>query len=129
MDPLTTLLRDLLDLLAELPDSTASFILRAALFLGVTTGLAGWAFRAGSRSQFIQLMAFTVGLLVATFLPVDFLIFAHPGIKGTMLLLSTIMLLFLPMKLPFFLTPNAPAQKWLRRATYGFLFLMFLISW
>lgn len=129
MDPLTFLLREILELFAHLPDITSSFILRAALFFGATTGLTAAAFHAGSRSQFLQLMSFGVGFLVGTFFPLGFLLDAPAPVKSSAVLLALIALAFLPARLAFFLTPSRMIQKRIRLGSYAFLLALLLISW
>ncbi len=126
MDPLTWILREFANGIAGLSDTAASLILRAVLFFGTTTGLTGWAFHRGSRSQFIQVMAFTIGILVATFFPLEGHIPTHPTPRACILILALVALVFLPARLPFYLTPDTPLQKKIRRASYLLLLGLFL---
>lgn len=121
MDPLSLFLKEFAARIAGLPDAVASLILRSLLFFGAITGITGWAFHRGSRSQFTQTMAATVGLLIATFFPVGWLIHSHPTIKASLLTLSLVALVFLPAQLPFYLTPNRRHQNRIRIGAYGLL--------
>ena len=128
MDPLTWILREIAEGIAGISDAAASLILRALLFFGVTTSLTGLAFENGSRSLFVQTMAFTTGILLATFFPLERLIPTHPTIRASLLTLALVALAFLPARLPFYLTPNTLRQKRIRTVSYALLIGLFLLA-
>jgi hypothetical protein len=130
MDPLTFILRTFADAIAGLPDPAALLILRALIFFGVTTGTTAWTFHLGSRLQSVQILAATVGFLLATYFPVTWILHAPPAFKASVLILSLAALAFLPGMLPRYLTPNRRMQANIREWSYvtlGGFFLAALI--
>ena len=127
MDPLTWLLRGLANLIGGMSDAAASLIFRATLLFGMTTLLAGVAFNAGSRSVFNQSLACGVGIFVATFFPLTWLIEAGIPVRAFFLTIGLVSLAFLPARLPFYLTSDRLLQKRIRGASYGLLLTMIVL--
>lgn len=127
IDPLTWLLRGLANLIGGMSDAAASLIFRATLLFGLTTLLAGLAFNAGSRSIFTQSLACGIGIFVAAFFPLGWLIEAAIPIRAFFLTVGLILLAFIPSRLPFYLTPNRPLQKRIQIGSYGLLLAMLVL--
>lgn len=127
MDPLTWLLRGFANLIGGMSDAAASLVFRASLLFGMTTLMAGLAFKWGSRSLFTQVLACGLGVFFATFFPIEWLVRASLPARAFFLILGLTTLVFLPARLPFYLTPDPFYQKRIRGASYGLLLTMILL--
>src|ERR1051326_2794421 len=86
------------------------FFAQAVLLLGLPTLLCFVAFHRGSRSVFVQTLAFVLGILLAVSIPVENLIPRAPILKAWILTICLLVLIFLPATLSRLLIPELGRQ-------------------
>jgi hypothetical protein len=104
------------------------FFVQAVLLLGLPVLLCSGAFHRGSRSVFVQVAAFTAGMLLATAIPVEQFIPRQPVLKTWIFTFCLMLLIFLPGILPRLLTPQLGKQKKLQAILYIILAGLFLAN-
>jgi len=104
------------------------FFVQVVLLFGLPTLFCFLVFQRGSRSVFLQALAFIAGLLVATAIPVEQFIPYQSVLKTWLFTLCFLALIFLPGILPRLLTPQLGKQKKLRLIFYAILVALFLAN-
>jgi len=104
------------------------FFLQAVLLFSLPTLLCILAFRCGSRSVFVQMLAFVVGLLLAASIQVEKLIPKHGPLKASIFMVCVVLLVFVPSILSRLITPQLGKQRKLQTLFYGILTFLFLLN-
>jgi hypothetical protein len=95
-----------------------AFLLRLSLALALPALFCFLSFRQGSRSVFLQVSWCAVGLLIAGFLPLQFLTFDGKILRFLVLIGSALCLWFLPRLLTQLLVPELGRQQRVTNAIY-----------
>jgi len=104
------------------------FFIQAVLLLGLPTFFCFLCFQRGSRSVFLQTLAFVVGVLLAAAFPVEKMIPRQPILKMWIFTLCLALLIFLPAILPRVLTPELGRQRKLQAILCFILVVLFLAN-
>jgi hypothetical protein len=105
-----------------------SFFIQAVLLFCLPTLFCAIAFQRGSRSVFVQTLAFIFGLFLATSIPVEQLIPHVSFFKAWLLIACLVLLLFLPGVLARLLIPELGRQRKLQTLFYAILLSLFLVN-
>lgn len=108
--------------------SHLGFFVQAVLLFGLPTLLCLVLFQYGSRSVFLQTLAYAISLLLAAAIPAQEFLPPQPFLRMLIFTLCFVLLLFLPGLLPQLLTPQAGRQKKLRLIFYSILVGLFLAN-
>jgi hypothetical protein len=111
---------------STLSGETMSSLARLTMLFILPAGICFGAFSAGSRSTFIQSICCVIGILLAISLPLPM-----PGnatIRVWTLVLDAVLLGFLPLLVPRFLTPHLGVQRKLSWFLYGLLFVLLVLA-
>ena len=101
---------------AQLPAVYFIGLLRLVLTFGLPAVLTAMMFTRGNRSVFGQVLACVVGLLIAATIPAEWIEAHNRFVRGWIIALAGVVLLFLPGILAVLLVPNLGAQRLVRRA-------------
>ena len=126
MDIISRLFEHLENWIAGWQPSSLQFLLRLILLFLLPCTLCGVAFRRGSRSVFAQTLCAVCGVLLACTLPVQKWVFDNITLKTWMVVISVVVLAFLPAILPSLLAPTVGVQRRLQAVLYGALVALLL---
>src|SRR2546425_7203938 len=118
MDIIGQLFQKFYDATYELPPPVFYFVLRAVLLFGLPCAFCYTSFLRGNRSLLIQWLWCVGGFLIASVIPVHAIRIEHRLLKAWVVVLSIVLLIFLPAMLPNFLTPTLGAQRLFRVINY-----------
>lgn len=128
MDIISKFIESLAAQAAGLSVATIQFWLRLTLLLTLPAAACASSFLRGYRSVFIQVLAGTVGLLVAISLPLQRVSINSGLVRVWVLVLGGIIVAFMPAVLPSLIVPTLGAQQKLRKAFYAGVALIILAN-
>jgi len=116
MDILVKLKDCWINIVADLPPTLTSFVLRMGILLAIAGVLLAFAWRyLPFRSTFSQAVVTLVAITIALYVPVESFRKVGKGGLAFGVTLSILCLIFLPNLLPFFLTPKLGSQARLKK--------------
>lgn len=127
-DPLHTLYRFILSLIDGYGAGLIVSIIRLLLFFGIPTLLTMLLFQNNNTSLGTTWTALILGAIMALETPLGWVTGLKPSFQLTLLLVSSLILYYLPRTLSFFLVPELGQQLVLRKWLYRTLVLLLTIS-